>query len=120
MIGFWHPLVGASLSCIYIVMMFRATGHWFEIHEPVAYILGILGGLSDFGALTCVNLAFQNDSTGFVSIIGYMSVFYSFLADQFLFDAPITGFDLVGAICILIVTLGTAVYKLRLQKKQIK
>lgn len=119
-IGFWHPLVGQCLACIYIAIMLNATGHWFEIHEPVAYVLGVLGGVSDFCALTCVNLAFQNDSSGFVSIIGYMAVFYSFLADQFLFDAPITGFDLVGAICILCVTFGTAVYKLRLQQKQIK
>lgn len=86
----------------------------------MAYVYGCLGGICDFLALITLTIAYQNDSTGFVSIIGYMSVFYSFLADQFLFSAPITGFDLFGAGCILCVTFGTAIYKVKLQQKQSK
>jgi hypothetical protein len=46
-------------------------------------------------------------------VIGYIVVFYGFLADEFVFDTAITGFDLAGAILIFIVTVGVTVHKLR-------
>jgi hypothetical protein len=42
-----------------------------------------------------------------------MIVFYGFLADEFIFQAPITGFDFAGAICIFFVTVGVTIYKMR-------
>jgi hypothetical protein len=42
-----------------------------------------------------------------------MIVFYGFLADEFIFEAPITGYDLAGAICIFVVTVSVTIYKLR-------
>jgi len=59
------------------------------------------------------NIAFQSDSSGFVAVIGYLIVLYGFLADEFIFDSVITGFDLVGACMILFVTVGVTIYKLK-------
>jgi hypothetical protein len=42
-----------------------------------------------------------------------LAVFYAFLADEFFFNAPITGIDLVGALIIATVTVGAAVFKLK-------
>ena len=41
-----------------------------------------------------------------------MVVLYGFLADEFIFKAPITGFDLAGAVLILVITLSVTLYKL--------
>jgi hypothetical protein len=35
------------------------------------------------------------------------------LADEFIFHAPMTGIDLVGALVIAVVTVGVAIYKLK-------
>ena len=70
--------------------------------------------LVDFVGINATNLAFQSDSSGFIAVIGYMSVVYSFLVDEFYFDAPISATDVAGALCILIVTVSMVTYKLKL------
>lgn len=72
-----------------------------------------VGCAIDFIALNSLNIAFQSDKSGFVSIIGYLCVVYGFLADEFIFQKPITGFDLGGALVIFVVTVGVAAYKLK-------
>lgn len=67
----------------------------------------------DFISMNSQNIAFQSDSSGFVAVIGYLIVLYGFLADEFIFDSAITGFDLVGACIILFVTVGVTVFKLK-------
>ena len=62
-------------------------------------------------------IAFSKDSAGFLSIIGYIIVFYGFLVDEFIFDNPVSGVQLIAALGILIVTVTTAVYKLKLESK---
>lgn len=69
----------------------------------------------DFIGLNAQNIAFQNDKSGFISIFGYLAVVYSFIADEFIFRAPVSGFDLFGAVTIFTVTVGVAIYKLRQQ-----
>ncbi len=59
------------------------------------------------------NIAFQSDSSGFVSILGYILILYGFLADEFIFGSSITGYDLLGAILIFVVTIGVTIVKLR-------
>ena len=48
-----------------------------------------------------------------MAVIGYIVVLYGYLADIFIFDIEISGFDLVGACLILIVTVSVTVWKLR-------
>ena len=67
----------------------------------------------DVLSLNSYNLAFQSDSSGFVAIIGYMIVVFGFLCDEFIFEAFITGYDLAGAIMILLVTITVTIYKLK-------
>jgi drug/metabolite transporter (DMT)-like permease len=73
----------------------------------------LMGCVIDFIGLNALNIAYQSDKSGFISIIGYLCVFYGFLCDEFIFNAPMTGFDLLGAILIFVVTVGVALYKLR-------
>ena len=65
-----------------------------------------------------MTIAFQSDSSGFVSIISYVIVIYAFLADCFVFKEQFTWVELVGAACILIVTVYTSIVKLREKDQQ--
>ena len=76
------------------------------------------GSLVDLVGLNSVNLAYQSDSSGFVAIIGYLSVVYSFLVDEFVFNAPISFVDVSGALFILMVTVSMVYYKLKLGNNQ--
>jgi len=46
----------------------------------------------DFVAGCSLQLAFQKDSSGFVSMIGYTSVVYGFVADFFIFGIAVSCF----------------------------
>ena len=52
----------------------------------------MLCALLDFSALSCQVIACQSGDLGFVSIIGYSLVLYSFLADLVVFHVTLTGF----------------------------
>lgn len=38
----------------------------------------------------------QNDSAGFVNMVAYCAVVYSFIADVFVFDISFTGLEVAG------------------------
>ena len=116
-VSFWHPFTGTIFSFLYVLYMLIAKGTVFEVHQWQGYLLTSIAGFCDFISLVTINIAYQSDSSGFISILGYMSVFYSFLSDYFIFSQPLSGFDLVGALCILIVTLSTSIYKLKTKQK---
>jgi len=48
-----------------------------------------------------------------VAIIGYMIVFYGFLADYFIFGFSINSVQMAGALLIFLVNVGTTIYKLK-------
>ncbi len=96
------------------------TGQGFETHTLQVYGYLFLACVFNFFELNAQNIAFQSDSSGFVAVIGYMIVFYGFFADEFVFQTPISGFDLAGACMIFVVTVGVTVYKLRQKYYTIK
>ena len=119
-VGFYHPITGMIMSLLYIVGSLILTGTVFPTHSWSIYGYLLLTCLCDFISLNSQNIAFQSDSSGFVAVIGYLIVLYGFLADEFIFDSAITGFDLVGACMILFVTVGVTVYKLKQKFDELK
>ena len=77
-----------------------------------------LASLFDFCGLCCQVVATQADKVGFVALIGYSVVFYAFLADAFILKETVAGMQLIGALVIAATTIGTAAYKLYLEKKE--
>jgi len=112
-VGFYHPVTGLIMFGIYFLVMLVSYGSVFEAHSWSAYGGLIMMCILDFVSLNSQNIAFQSDSSGFVAVIGYLIIFYGFLADQFIFDSPITGFDLAGACLILVVTVSVTLYKVK-------
>jgi len=61
-------------------------------------------------------LAYQLDSSGFISLIGYMRIIYAYIVDLVFFHAVITPISSVAASVILIVAVSLSVYKLCQEK----
>ena len=72
----------------------------------------VIGALFDTMAIYSTTVAFQSDSSGFVALISYLTIVYSFLADRFIFDEEFAPLEMVAAIFILLVTICIMIYKL--------
>jgi len=112
-VGFYHPVTGLIMFGVYFLFLLVTQGSIFEIHSLNVYCGLVLMCVLDFVSLNSQNIAYQSDSSGFVAVIGYLITVYGFLADLLIFDSPITGFDLTGAVLILTVTVSVTVYKLK-------
>ena len=112
-IGFYHPVTGITISFCCLAVSYLFTGVFLEVHSLQTYGYLFLACMFNFVELNSQNIAFQSDSSGFVSVVGYLVVFYGFLADEFVFKRPIAGLELAGAIMIFTVTVGVTVFKLR-------
>ena len=119
MVIFYHALCGLTLAASYILIEHFVTGNPFRTYTADQYKTILLCCFFDFCAVNCQTLAFQNDTSGFVSLIGYMGVIYAFMADVFIFDVTISPVEIVGALLILAITVGVSVTKIRdAQKKK--
>ena len=68
--------------------------------------------LTDVVCVNTMTIAYQRDSSGFVSLLGYTIVFYGFLADIVVFKEDLLGLELAGAMLVLVATVVVAVVKL--------
>ena len=66
----------------------------------------------DVVAVNSMTIAYQSDSSGFVSLISYISVFYAFLGDLLIFKETFTTRELICSMLTLSVIVGVSVYKL--------
>ena len=77
--------------------------------------IGIVLLASCFNAfgLVCHTIAMQNEKSGFISMLGYTAVCYSFLGDVFIFHLGFSAQELVGVaiVCLVIVYLVFTTFK---------
>ena len=59
-----------------------------------------------------MTIAYQSDSSGFVSLLGYGIIVYGFLGDVIVFDETILPLQFTGAMIIFSATFIVAVFKL--------
>lgn len=112
-IGFYHPILGFAVTSSYMMVRKITTGDGMGTHSGWVYVEVFFACCFDFLQLCSQNIAFQNASSGFVSVLGFISVAYGFIADELIFHQSITGMELIGATMILAVCFTTAVLKLR-------
>ena len=117
---FWHGALGFTVSVLCVLIeawlsedssmrILNYSGHVYML-MAISTILNTVG-------VTSMTIAFQSDSSGFVSLISYVNIFYSFIFDRIVFKEKFHWVDLVAAVVILTVTVSTSVYKLR-QKRE--
>lgn len=113
-------MIGTFTTSLYFSMFYDSgpsSTHFDYTAREYWWYLFLLGCMCcDFVGLNAQNIAFQNDSSGFVAIIGYMIVFYGFLADYFIFGLLVNSVQMAGALLIFVVNIGTTVYKLKQQR----
>ena len=63
---------------------------------------GILSGAVNFCSLACKTVAYQNEKSGLITMIGYIGLVYGFLSDTFIFEQSIGGLEIAGVLIILI------------------
>lgn len=72
--------------------------------EQYLYCIGI--ALSNHGALYFAIVAFQNERSGFISLLAYIGLVYAFLIDIFLFNESFNALLLIGIITIFIINMA--------------
>ena len=66
---------------------------------------------------TCNTIALQNEKSGFITMIGYISIVYSFLGDVFLFEYSFSAVELGGValvVCVLLFLMSQSIPALRI------
>ena len=66
----------------------------------------------DWLGLSFLTIAFQLTNSGFLSLVGYIGVFYAFLLDYIFYGETISIAECAGALVILAVTISVSYYKL--------
>lgn len=114
---FWNGALGLLLSVIGVgvaswvtsestLFNYSATVYWLIFGAAIADTLGVYS----------MTIAFQSDTSGFVSLISYINVIYAFLADYFIFKENFAWVELLAAVVILVVTVLTSIVKMRESK----
>jgi len=112
-IQFYHAILGLIFAITFLLLEHYMLGIDWRVH-PMHVMAGLLlACVLDFICMNTQTIAFQKDSSGFVSIIGYIGVLYAFLADTFIFHDSISTVEMASAFVILLVTMSVTVFKLR-------
>lgn len=73
----------------------------------------LLGTTVDSTALITSTIAYQNAESGFLSILGYVVIFYAFLSDFFLFHLKIEPIVAICAMVIAATCISVTFYKMK-------
>ena len=103
---------------IFVEAAINGTGTRLGSYTSREWLIATVSACFNSGESLTTTLAYQMDSSGFVSLISYMSIVYGFLCDQFIFDEKFTVIELVAALVILAVALFITIYKLRQKQTQ--
>ena len=80
----YHGLIGIVLASLVILIEGAIKGE-FRIYTPFQYLILAIAATFDCIACNSMTIAFQADGSGFVSLLGYGVIVYSFLADILIF-----------------------------------
>ena len=79
----------------------------------MVYLFLVGAAMFDTLATTSNTIAYQSDTGGFVSLIGYIAFAYAYTADELIFHETFNWVEMVAAIIIVLATGVTSVYKIR-------
>jgi len=100
---------------VYLIVASAVKGDWPDMvyysAEQSIYIAltGIFSALN----LTCLVIAYQNDSSATVSLLAYIALVYAFVADVTIFQLTFVFMELLGAAVITFFNLFTIWYKMK-------
>ena len=111
---FWFSAIGCTFLILYLIIACIVKGDWPDMvyysAQQAVYIL-MTGVCSAFN-LTCLTIAYQNDSSATVALIAYIALVYAFLADVLIFELSFVAMELIGAGVITFFNLFTIWFKM--------
>ena len=107
----YHGLIGGVLASVFILIEGAINGE-FRTYTLNQYLILFLASTFDCAACNAMTIAYQSDSSGFVSLLGYAIIIYGFLSDIIVFNEDIHALQLTGALIIFAATFVVAAYKL--------
>ena len=107
----YHGLIGGGAASLFILVEGAFRGG-FRFYTGEQYLILLVASTFDCVACNSMTIAYQRDSSGFVSLLGYAIILYGFLADLIFFNEEIQTLQLLGALIIFAATFIVAVYKL--------
>ena len=113
---FWHGVLGLILGLTGVLIdsyINPVEGIRIFNYDTKVYMLMLAATFFDSVAVNAVTIAFQSDSSGFVALIGYMVILYAFMADSLILHEDFAWIEIVAALVILAVTVGTSIVKIR-------
>ena len=119
-ITFWHSAIGLVSPLIFISIEALIKGEFrlFTAYTSRQWTLLMTAALIDFVILSASIIATQATSLSFISLIGYLIVFYAFLADIFIFHESFSLMQAQGAASILGATVAVSVLKFCQERKR--
>ena len=81
----YHGLIGTILASLFILIeaSIRGEFRFYTLHQ---YLVLFAASFWDAVACNSMTIAYQSDSSGFVSLLGYAIIIYGFLSDILIFN----------------------------------
>ena len=117
---FWHGIFGIffSLAMIAVYQLTSdTTGLTMFSYPAEVYWLMLGATLADTVAVNSFTIAYQSDSSGFVSLIAYVSIIYVVLGDLLIFNESFTLVQIISTATILVVMVIVSFIKTREKNK---
>ena len=117
---FWHGIFGIffSLAMIAVYQLTSDTSGLTMFSYPAEVYWLMLGAtLADTVAVNSFTIAYQSDSSGFVSLIAYVSIIYVVLGDLLIFNESFTLVQIISTATILVVMVIVSFIKTREKNK---
>ena len=74
---------------------------------------GFAAGLANSLILLFKIIAYQNERSGFITLLAYVGLIYAFLGDTFLFGEKFGALEIIGVTIIFLLNLALIFYKMR-------
>ena len=110
---FYHTIIGTTASLVVVTIYSVISGNNFLHYSGKQWGIMLLGGFFDFITVAANIVAYQHDNSAFLSLIGYVQVPITFLADYLIFHQVLNWVQLLCALVIFATTITVSVIKYR-------
>ena len=82
-------------------------------YDAEQYMYGLLLGALNMAGLLAKIVAYQNERSGFITMLAYVGLFYAVLGDHFIFHAEFSLLMLLGILVILTLNIALVCLKIK-------
>lgn len=105
---FYYSVVAFTLTSLVICVDVWISDKAFGLftYNSEQWLFTLLLSSVNFIGLNCQTIALQNERSGFITLLGYIGLFYAFLGDIFIFKETFAWLELAGISVVLIMNIS--------------